>query len=406
MAIIIDPQGSGISGNMLIGALVDLGADKNKIKEITEMASKDFGGVETTISKINKSGIDSTFCSVKTLDSKHPHNHGTHYKGLIEKIDKLNDVLPDEVITKSKEVFKVIALAESKVHGKSLDEIHFHEVGAADAVCDVIGTVYGFYLLGLNKEKIIGLPISVGGGRANTAHGIVSIPAPATCEILKGIKFMGGPVDSELATPTGCALYRVLCDEYLDFIPNIKAESIGYGAGSKDFKHPNVLRIIKTEDTKKKSEINVLETNVDHLSGEELGYLYDRLLDAGARDVIMIPIFMKKNRPGQLIQVICKDEQIENLLNVLFEETGTLGIRISPKTHRGTASRKFIKIPVEINNKEYKINFKIGYHNGRIISKRAEFEDTKKIAKETGLSLTEVREIANIKVREYLKNNN
>lgn len=405
MTVIIDPQGSGISGNMFIGALVDLGADKNKIKEITEKVAEDFGGVETTINKINKTGIDSTFCSVKTLNPHHTHNHGAHYKEIVEKIDKLDDILPEEVIEKSKEVFKTIAKAESKVHGKPIDELHFHEVGAADAVCDVIGTVYGFYLLGFDKEKVIGLPISVGGGRVKTAHGIVSIPAPATCEILKGISFRGGPVDSELATPTGCALYKVLCDEYLDFMPNVNVKSVGYGAGSKEFDHPNVLRIIHCDDSKNNSRVNVLETNVDHLSGEELGYLYDKLLDAGARDVVMIPIFMKKNRPAQLIQVICKEDNMENLLKVLFEETGTLGIRISPKIHRGTASRKFIELPVEVNGETFNITFKIGYYNGKIISKRAEFEDTKRVAKATGLSLTEIREIANIAIRNYLNKN-
>ncbi|OWT33207.1 TIGR00299 family protein [Methanobrevibacter sp. 87.7] len=404
MTIIIDPQSSGISGNMLIGALVDLGANKEDIKRITEKVTENFGGVNTEITKVNKSGIEASFCNIKTLN-KNNKNHGIHYKDLIRNIDKLDNIISKEIIEKSKEVFEIIAKAESTVHGKSLDEIHFHEVGAADAVADVIGTIYGFYQLGLNKETVIGLPISVGGGRVKTAHGIVSIPAPATVEILKGLNFQGGPVASELATPTGCALYKVLCDKYLEFIPNIKIEKIAYGAGSKNFEHPNILRILKGENSSEKGEVNVLETNVDHLSGEELGYLYDKLLDAGARDVIMIPIFMKKNRPGQLIQVMGHEDNIENLLNVLFEETGTLGIRISPKLHRGIASREFIKLPLKINKKKYEINFKIGYYNGKIISKRAEFEDTKKIAIDTGLSLTEIRELANIEIRKYLKNN-
>lgn len=406
MTIIIDPQSSGISGNMFIGALVDLGANKEDIKRITEKVAENFGGVNTEITKVNKAGIESSFCNIKILNKNHHNNHGISYKDLISNINKLNGFLDKEVLEKSKEVFKIIAKAESTVHGKSLDEIHFHEVGAADAVADVIGTIYGFYQLELNKENVIGLPISVGGGRVETAHGIVSIPAPATVEILKGLNFQGGPVSSELATPTGCALYKVLCDEYLEYMPNIKIEKVGYGAGSKDFKHPNVLRILKGKNSKEKGEIKVLETNVDHLSGEELGYLYDKLLDAGARDVIMIPIFMKKNRPGQLIQVISHEENIENLLKIMFKETGTLGIRISPKLHRGIASREFIKLPIEIDGKKYEITFKIGYYDGEIISKRAEFEDTKRIAIETGLTLGEIRELSNIEIRKYLKNKN
>ena len=165
MTIIIDPQNSGISGNMFIGALVDLGADKERIIEITEKISKDFGGVKTTIEKVSKNGISSYYSNIEVLDKENPNNHAIEYCTLVEKIDNLKNILPVEVIEKSKEVFKEIANAESKVHGKSIQEIHFHEVGAADAVCDVIGTIYGLYLLDGLDEEIIGLPISVGGGR-------------------------------------------------------------------------------------------------------------------------------------------------------------------------------------------------------------------------------------------------
>ena len=273
----------------------------------------------------------------------------------------------------------------------------------------MIGTIYGLYLLDGLDEEIIGLPISVGGGRVETSHGIVSIPAPATLEILKGLKFKGGPVDSELATPTGTALYKVLCTKYLDFIDSVEIINTGYGAGSKDFNHPNVLRILKTKSQNKinnaKTSVNVLETNIDHLSGEELGYLYDILLDAGARDVIMIPIFMKKNRPGQLIQVICKNEYVEDLIEILFKHTQTLGIRISPKIHRGTAKREFVKLPLMIEDKKFEVTFKIGYYNNKLISKRAEYEDKKYIANNTGLSINEVDELCNIIIRDYLLEN-
>ena len=416
MTIIIDPQNSGISGNMFIGALVDLGADKERIIEITEKISKDFGGVKTTIEKVSKNGISSYYSNIEVLDKENPNNHAIEYCTLVEKIDNLKNILPVEVIEKSKEVFKEIANAESKVHGKSIQEIHFHEVGAADAVCDVIGTIYGLYLLDGLDEEIIGLPISVGGGRVETSHSIVSIPAPATLEILKGLKFKGGPVDSELATPTGTALYKVLCTKYLelctkylDFIDSVEIINTGYGAGSKDFNHPNVLRILKAKNqeilSNAKSTVNVLETNIDHLSGEELGYLYDLLLDSGARDVIMIPIFMKKNRPGQLIQVICKDEYIEDIIEILFKHTQTLGIRISPKIHRGTAKREFIKLPLMIEDKKFEVTFKIGYYNNKLISKRAEYEDKKYIANNTGLSINEVDELCNIIIRDYLLEN-
>ena len=212
MTIIIDPQSSGIAGNMIIGALVDLGADSDKLKEIMEKSSEEFGKIEVTFDKIMKRGISSTFCHVEMIENKPP----ICYPEFIQKIENLN--IDDNVKKTSIKVFKRIGEAEAKVHGKTLDEVHFHEVGASDAVADVIGSIYAYYSLKLDKQKIIGLPIAVGGGRVKTAHGTIPVPAPAVVEILKDAKMVGGPVDSELATPTGCALYAELCDEIKEFI--------------------------------------------------------------------------------------------------------------------------------------------------------------------------------------------
>ena len=227
MTIIIDPQSSGISGNMIIGALVDLGADKNELEEVMEKSAKIIGEINVIFDKINKKGIDATYCHVEMLDKK---SH-VHYNELVDKINALN--LDESIKKTSLNIFKRIAIAESKVHGKNLDEIHFHEVGASDAVADVVGSVWAYYSLNLDKEKIIGLPISVGGGQVKTAHGILPVPAPAVLEILNGLNFKGGPVSSELATPTGCAIYAELCDEINEFIPLVKAKKTGYGAGSR-----------------------------------------------------------------------------------------------------------------------------------------------------------------------------
>ena len=387
MTIIIDPQGSGISGNMIIGALVDLGADKNELKEVMEKSAKIIGEINVTFDGINKKGIDATYCHVEMLDKK---SH-VHYNELVDKINALN--LDESIKKTSLNVFKRIAIAESKVHGKNLDEIHFHEVGASDAVADVVGSVWAYYSLNLDKEKIIGLPISVGGGQVKTAHGILPVPAPAVLEILNGLNFKGGPVSSELATPTGCAIYAELCDEINEFIPLVKAKKTGYGAGSKDFDHPNVLRIIQTEDENEDDKIDVIETNIDHLTGEEIGYLFDVIMDAGASDVSITPIIMKKNRQGSLLKVISKKSKRDEIVNLIFKETGSLGIRIAPNIHRGLAKREFIKKTYEIEGKEYEVTFKIGYVNGEIISKRPEYEDLKRIAIDSGLSLRKVREI-------------
>lgn len=387
MVLVIDPQSSGIAGNMIIGALVDLGADSSKLKEIMEYSALEFGKVQVSFSKVNKHGIDSTYCNVELIDE----NKHTHYKDLIAKIDNLD--LDSKVKETSKNIFKRIAIAESKVHGKSLDDIHFHEVGASDAVADVIGSVYGYYSLGLDKEKIIGLPIALGGGRVKTAHGILPVPAPAVLEILKDINCIGGPVNSELATPTGCAIYAELCSEFREFIPEGKIEKIAYGAGKKDFDHPNVLRVIKTSRTCKSDKIDVIETNIDHLTGEEIGYLFDKLLSEGASDVSVTPIIMKKNRQGSLLKVIANPKKRNHLIDVMFKEIGTLGIRITPNLHRGIAKREFIKKSIEINGEIFDVTFKVAYVNGEVISKRAEYEDLLKIANKTNIPLREVKKI-------------
>lgn len=387
MTIIIDPQGSGIAGNMLIGAFVDLGANADKLKEVMEKSAKDFGGVEVTFEKINKHGIESTYCHVEMLE----HNHSTAYPEFIEKINNLD--LDENVKETSIKVFERIAKAESKVHGKSLETIHFHEVGASDAVADVIGSIYAYYNLNLDKQKVIGLPIAVGGGVVKTAHGILAIPVPAVLEILKDAKIVGGPVESELATPTGCAIYMEICDEIKEFIPQIKPKNIGYGAGKKDFDYPNVLRVIESDDICESDKIDVIETNIDHLTGEEIGYLFDKLLSKGASDVSITPIIMKKNRQGSLLKVISLKENRDELVNTIFCETGSLGIRITPNLHRGIAKREFKKKTIEINGKEYEVTFKIGYLNGEIISKRPEYEDLKRIAEDSGLALRKVKEL-------------
>lgn len=387
MTIIIDPQVSGIAGNMLVGAFVDLGANADELKEIMEKSAHPFGEVDVTFTEIQKHGINSTFCHVEMLEDKKSIN----YPEFISKIDDLD--LDEKVKQTSINVFERIAIAEAKVHGKTLETVHFHEVGASDAVADVIGSIYAYYSLNLDNKKTIGLPIAVGGGRVETAHGTIPVPAPAVLEILKDAEIVGGPVDTELATPTGAAIYMELCDEIKEFLPTVKPKNIGYGAGKKDFNYPNVLRIIESEDLCENDRIDVIETNIDHLTGEEIGYLFDRLLEAGASDVSITPTIMKKNRQGSLLKVISKKENREELISTIFKETGSLGIRITPNIHRGIAKREFEKHVFNISGKDYEVTFKIGYVNGEIISKRPEYEDLKKIAKDTGLALKDIREL-------------
>jgi hypothetical protein len=352
-----------------------------------ERSALEFGKIDVTFEKVCKHGIDSTFCHVEMLESKPSPN----YPEFISKIESLD--LDEDIKETSVKIFRRIAEAESEVHGKTMDEIHFHEVGASDAVADVIGSVHAYYSLGYDAQKIIGLPIAVGGGRVETSHGTLPVPVPAVVEILNGANMIGGPVESELATPTGAAIYMELCDEIRKFIPMAKPEKTGYGAGRKDFDHPNVLRMIESSDVCESDEIDVIETNIDHLTGEEIGYLFEVLLDAGARDVSIAPIIMKKNRQGSLLKVISRPEKREDILNVIFKETGSLGIRIAPHIHRGVAKREFEAETFAINGKGYDVTFKIGYLNGEVISRRPEYEDIKRIANDTGMALKDIKEM-------------
>ena len=387
MTIIIDAQSSGISGNMIIGAFVDLGADAEKLKKVMEKSASEFGKVNVSFKNVNKSGIDATFCHVEMLENEKPVN----YPEFISKIQNLD--IESDVKKTSINIFERIARAEAKVHGKSMDTVHFHEVGASDAVADVIGSVYAYYSLGFDKKRIIGLPIAVGGGNTETAHGIIPVPAPAVVEIVKNANIIGGPVMSELATPTGTAIYMELCDEIMQFTPQVSVEDTGYGAGRKDFDHPNILRIIKCNSEVKKDYIDVIETNLDHLTGEEIGYLFDVLSDAGASDVSVTPIIMKKNRQGSLLKIISKPQNRDRIVDEIFKQTGSLGIRITPNLHRGIAKREFETKTFNIAGENYDVTFKIGYVDGDVISRRPEYDDLKKIANKTGLALRKVKEL-------------
>jgi uncharacterized protein (TIGR00299 family) protein len=421
MVLIIDPQNAGIAGNMVAGAFIDLGANFNEVKDIMESVSQEFGGGTVNISKVNKKGIEASYLEFSNDndlgENENADYFSINYNEFIGKIDKLktniDDLLTLKVFKTSKNVFKRIAISESKIHGKSLDKIHFHEVGAADAVADVFGSIYAYYQLGFENEKIIGLPVALGGGTIVSSHGRIPVPSPATLDILNGINCFGGPVNEELATPTGSALFTELCDDFKEFQPAMSPNKVAYGAGKKDLDFPNVLRMIRGSSLIDVEKIDVIETNIDHLTGESMGYLFDKLFEAGAKDVFITPTIMKKNRPGNILNVISQCNDTDNLLSVIFEETGTLGIRISPQKHRGVADRKIVSINVDFNsyldsnyqnkNNVRKIRFKIGLIESKIVSIRPEYEDVKKIAIELNIPLTEVNKIGDIEIKNFLK---
>ncbi|MDR3222399.1 MAG: nickel pincer cofactor biosynthesis protein LarC [Methanobrevibacter sp.] len=410
MVVIIDPQNAGISGNMVLGALIDLKVKQKELKHVINHVTSPFGNADIKIKKVNSHGIESIHVDVVEDNTK--KNKVISYSELINKINNLDkdDLIKNEIIEKSKNIFKRIAISESKIHGKSLDNVHFHEVGAIDGIVDVFGSVYCYYQLGFNDEKVIGLPVALGGGTINSSHGRIPIPAPATIDILKDLKCFGGPIKEELTTPTGAAIYAELCDEFQSFQPIMKVKSIGYGSGSKNLGFANVLRVINGYSNLDFEKVDVIETNVDHLNGEFLGYLFEKLIETGASDISITPTIMKKNRPGHIIKVISTPEKTDNIISAIYEETGTLGIRVSKQTHRGVIKRKIISVNVDMGkylniSGTRSIRFKLGIMGDKIISQRREYEDIKKLAQDYRLTLMEAEKIAENEFREYLNNN-
>ena len=313
-------------------------------------------------------------------------------------IEVLNNIehpeITEEILNFSKKVFKTLADAESHVHGTTIDKVHFHEVGAADAVADIMGSSYLFHKLGLHKNKVYGMPVALGGGRINSMHGKLSVPAPATLEILKNVPTFGGPVNKELATPTGAALYVNMVDEFTNFYPLLTNKESYYGAGKMELPFPNVLRIVNGTSGLEQENVSILETNMDDVTGEVLGNIFNELMAHGARDISIIPTITKKNRPGHLLRVITRPEDTENLSEKMIRETGTLGVRVIPYAHRNIAHREIIPSEVEIGGINFEIDIKVGKIGNDVISVKPEYEDARKISETTGIPLKDVMDAA------------
>jgi len=390
MVVIIDPQTAGIAGNMVLGALIDLGADIEGTKGVMEHFTNPFGHVKVELGKINKNGLCATLADVNAFD-----RDSICYNELVKILkDMGRGGMSIEAFDLAMKVFETLARAEARVHGVDLKDVHFHEVGAADAVADVMGSVYAFHDLELHNHTVYGLPVALGGGVKETKHGLLSIPAPATLEILKNTPTLGGPVTEELSTPTGAALYVNMVDEYCQFQPLLTHKFTGYGAGKMDLDFPNVLRIIKGDSAIPSDKVVLLETNMDNVSGEILGNLFNRLMAEGALDVTLIPVLMKKNRPGHLLRVIVRQQDCDTISEVIIRETGTLGVRVMPFVHRNILEREIIPIEIEISGTPAKIRIKVGKIGNEIINTAPEYEDARQIADKMQIPIKEVMRMA------------
>lgn len=384
-AVVFDPT-SGASGDMIIGSLVDLGARKD-IVENAMTCIADFGEVEVDITKTNRLGIGGTRVNVTSDDSG-----DRRYTDIVKAVESCG--LDDAIIRDAIAIYERIADAESRIHGMPKNRLHFHEVGTADAIADVMGACAAFHDLGFRECTIQSTPVYVGSGFVDTKHGRLSVPAPATLEILcdSSLILRGGPVEEELLTPTGAAILAHFVQKCDIFFPEIAIKKIGYGAGSKELDMPNVLRIVIGEmDTLIHDSIVVLETNVDDVTGEILGNLLEELMKLGAKDVAIIPATMKKGRSGHIIQIIAKPADVGVLARKVIEETGSLGVRVMPTRHRLIAKRKMASVAIEVAGRKHKADVKIATdNNGKLVNISAEFDDCKRIANENGIPVKEV----------------
>ena len=385
-SLIFDPF-MGASGDMIIAALIDLGADPAHIKDVMESVAP----VAVKIGRTTKNGIAATSVSVTPEDST-----VRTYPEIVAGIRSSG--LPDQIIEDATAIFDRIASAESAIHDVPEDLLHFHEIGQADAIADVVGASAA--IRDLAPGAIFCRPIMTGTGSVKTAHGTLPVPAPATLEILcgSGLLWRYGGIEHELLTPTGAAiLAHLTCpDTDVGETPGCAAISVGYGAGKADLEIPNVLRAILCENDREgagllQDDIEVLETSVDDVTGEVLGSLIEELIAMGAHDAIVIPATMKKGRSGHLIQVITKSGDSARIARRIIEETGSLGVRISPTRHRLIAKRRIASIEVEIGSREWTAAIKIATDDSNnILNISAEFEDARRIARLTGVPVREV----------------
>ena len=396
---------SGISGNMTLGALLEIVGDENYLLE--ELKKLNIDGYKIEISKQVKNGISGTYVDVilehehhhhdheHTHVHEHEHEHEHHHHHEHRNLYDVNNIIDNSSLDENtkalaKRIFLRVAKAESKVHNKPLDEVHFHEVGAIDSIVDIVGTA--ILINKINPDKVIASVVNDGYGFIECAHGTMAVPVPATSEIFaaSNVKFRQIDIDTELVTPTGAAIIAELAGDFTT-LPAMVTEKIGWGTGSKDLKIPNVLKVYYGEMQEENQNFVVMETNIDDCSGEILGYTSEKLFANGALDVFYTPIFMKKNRPAYRLSVACRKEDMFKLQNIIFKETTTIGIRYRFES-RTELGREF----VEIDTKYGKIRAKKVTNNGETYV-YPEYESMKKIAEENNIPLKELYKLEELK---------
>jgi pyridinium-3,5-bisthiocarboxylic acid mononucleotide nickel chelatase len=371
---------SGISGDMTLGALVDAGCDVERLRG--ELRGLQVPGWELSSEKVWKNGMAATYVKVKSADQQKHRSLGA----ILEILQKSQ--LAPLVRERAAAIFQKLGEAEARVHDVPIEKIHFHEVGAVDAIVDIVGACIGFGALGI--EHFACSPLNVGGGTTKMAHGILPVPAPATANLLQGKPTYSNGVQKELVTPTGAAIVATLCDTFGPQ-PAMSVSAIGYGAGTADLEgQPNVVRIMIGEAAEKSvpgfdEEIAVIEANLDDMNPQIYGYFLEKALAAAALDVYTTPVQMKKNRPGTLLTVLCKPEETNALMSLIFAETTTFGAR-TYRAQRRALPRELVSVTTSFGE----VHIKVSRVNGRILHVAPEYDDCRKLAVEKNVPLQRV----------------
>lgn len=388
---------SGISGNMIIGAFLSAGMPLDYLK--CELAKLPLDNEYQLITKnVTKQGIGACYFDVKPCHDQDHQPHSRHLHHIRELIEQSS--LAGRVKKLSLEIFQRLGDAEATVHRCSLDEVHFHEVSGVDAIIDIVGAAICYHYLGI--ERVSASPLHVGHGMVKCAHGMMPVPAPATAQLLKGIPIYSTEVKGELVTPTGAAILTTLTDEFGP-LPPLTPEIIGYGAGTWELPIPNVLRLYLGEmkpPSPAQETAAILEATIDDMNPEFYPFLMEKLFQAGAADVFLTPIQMKKNRPGILVTITSRLANHQPLLDVLFAESTTIGIRTHPVA-RYTLDRALHTVETSLGS----VRIKIGKAGAGILNISPEYEDCRLLAEKTGIPLKDIYLEAQTKGYQLLKKN-
>lgn len=381
---------SGISGDMVLGAILDAGMPFAELERA--LGTLAVSGIEVSAGPVLRAGVSATKFAVHEHGRADDHGHGhRHSHRSLTDISRLIDssALSPAGRDRAKRLFRRLAEAEAAIHQMSVDQVHLHEVGAIDSIVDIVGVVFALEWVG--ADRIVCSPLNVGGGTVESAHGLLPVPAPATVALLGNAPIYGGAVQKELVTPTGALIATSYASSFGP-IPPMEVERVGYGAGERDTPgHPNVLRVLigRAAERAETERVSVIECEIDDMNPQIFSVVMDRLYEAGALDVFYVPVQMKKNRPGTLLTVVAPRELRSRLVDIVFQETTTIGLRYAD-VERECLRREIVVVQTPIGA----VRFKLAWRDGRVINAAPEFEDCTKLAAAQGLPVKDVQAIA------------